>query len=118
MNVSQRCNNPVNLMIPQPIGEAMGVYAFNEKTGLGYAYFTTPMAGWRAAFRQIKTDQKRGLSLKQFIFKFAPPSENDTNTYLDFVRKEMNVDDSVPLSSLSCYALAGVMAKFEGYFEE
>ncbi len=31
---------------------------------------------------------------------------------------QMNEDGSIPLSSLSRYALAGVMAEFEGYFAE
>lgn len=118
LNIPQRCNNPLNLMIPKPVGEATEVFNLNEKTGLGFAVFPTPMAGWRAAFRQIRADQRRGLTLRQFIFKFAPPVENDTNAYLEFVAKEMAVDKDTLISSLSRYALAGVMAEFEGYFAE
>lgn len=116
MNIPQFCNNPVNLMIPHPVGEATGVYKINPKTGLGYAVFSTAPAGWRAAIRQIKADQKRGLTLEKFIFKFAPPNENDTTSYLSFVCHELEVDPLRLLSSISPYALAGVMAAREGYF--
>lgn len=118
MNIPQLCNNPVNLMIPKPIGEATEVYRPKDDMKIGFAVFSTPMAGWRAAFRQIRTDQKRGLTLKQFIFKFAPPTENDTNAYLDFVCDELHVSWETPLSSLSPYALAGIMAQQEGYFND
>lgn len=118
MNIPQKCNNPINLMLLKAVGEATEIYRPRPEMTLGYCVFPTPMAGWRAAFRQIRADQRRGLSLKQFIFKFAPPTENDTNAYLEFVCKEMNEDGAVPLSSLSRYALAGVMAEFEGYFAE
>ena len=109
MNLSQRNNNPVNLR-----------YAGQrEATGRGekdFALFSTPMAGWRAAHSQIVLDQTRRLSLKEFIFKFAPPVENDTNAYLDFVCRELRISPDEDLKDISKYALAGVMARQEGYF--
>lgn len=117
-NIPQRCSNPTNLMLPKPIGECTGILRIIESEPIGYCEFPTPEAGWRAAHRQIVLDQVRNLTLKQFIFKFAPPGENDTNEYLDFVISELHVPPDVPLSQLSKYALAGVMAKMEGYYEE
>jgi len=84
----------------------------------GFARFPTPESGWRAAHRQIKLDQKRDLTLWQFIFKFAPPNENNTNEYLEFVAKELHVGRGTPISELSVFALAGVMARIEGYYNE
>ena len=73
-------------------------------------------AGWRAAHAQIKLDISRGLSLKEFIFKFAPPTENDTSAYLRFVAEQLNVKENTPLSLISPFALAGVQAAMEGYY--
>ena len=115
MNRPQRNNNPVNIMITKPIGEAIGVDLEGCKTKLGYAIFPA-IAGWRAAHRQIRLDQKRDLTLKEFIFKFAPPEENDTNRYLEFVCKELRETPDKKIIELSAYALAGVMAAFEGYY--
>lgn len=111
MNPSQRNNNPVNLRFMNQ-KESIG------KDNSGFAVFPTGPAGWRAAFRQIILDQNRGLTVRQFIFKFAPPNENDTMEYLKFVLKELNIAGDDLLEILSPYALAGVMAKMEGYYNE
>jgi hypothetical protein len=90
-----------------------------ESTGKddkGYAIFPTPASGWRAAHAQIALDMARDLTFREFINKFAPPSENNTDAYLDFVCKEMCVSPEEKLGSVSKYALAGVMARMEGYF--
>ena len=116
MNIPQKCNNPVNIMIAAPVGEATGVFRPRDDMHIGYAQFPTPQAGWRAAHRQYDSDVKRGLTIRQYIFKFAPPNENNTNAYLDFVCKEMRVAPDALLSSVSKYALAGVQAAEEGYY--
>jgi hypothetical protein len=110
-NLAQRNNNPVNLKFAGQT-EAIG------KDEKGFAQFTTPEAGWRAAHAQIQLDAERGLTLKQFIFKFAPPNENDTNDYLEYVLMRLRIDQSTPLNIISKYALAGLMAKIEGYYEK
>ena len=110
-NKSQRNNNPVNLryMVQK---ESAGADSD------GFARFPAPESGWRAAHRQIKLDQKRNLTLQQFIFKFAPPNENDSDNYLEFVAKELRMSKATPISELSVFALAGVMARIEGYYNE
>ena len=116
MNIPQKCNNPVNIMIAQPVGEATAVFKPRDGMTIGYAEFPTPPAGWRAAHRQIEADQERGLTVSQFIGKFAPSNENNTSAYLAFVCKELHCTPSTALSALSKYALAGVMAAEEGYY--
>jgi len=117
MNRAQRNNNPVNLKFAGQ-NEAIG------QDSDGFAIFPTPMAGWRAAHAQIKLDQVRGLTLKQFIFKFAPPEENNTNAYLEFVMDHLQIEDDpnptpdTKLFDISKYSLAGVMAQMEGYYKE
>ena len=111
MNRPQRTNNPGNLRY---VGQ-------RESTGEdehGMAVFPTPWAGWRALHRQIELDQNRGLTLRQFINKYAPSNENDTSAYLDFVAGELSEGMDVSLKCISKFALSGVIAKMEGYFEE
>ena len=109
MNPSQKNNNPINLEYRgQPHATADG----------RFAQFDTPWHGWDAAHKDLEAKQKQGLTLRQAIFKFAPPVENNTNSYLENVAKWMNVDRDVPLSSLNVYALVGCMAQEEGYYVE
>lgn len=111
MNRPQRTHNPGNLRY---VGQ-------RESTGEdehGMAVFPTPWSGWRALHRQIALDQSRGMTVRQFIAKYAPENENNTSVYLKFVAKEMGCDPDKPLEELSKYALAGVIARMEGYFNE
>lgn len=105
----QRNNNPVNLRYAKQ----------KEATGSdvdGFAVFPTPEAGWRAAHHQIDLDRKRYLTLEKFINKFAPPNENDTENYIEFIVKELDIPRDRLLLDISKYALAGVMACMEGYY--
>lgn len=97
----------------------------------GFAVFPTAPAGWRAADSQIDLDQQRSLTIAQFIRKFAPPTENDTENYLEFVTAELAVnpkyikelegggyalDPNTPIALLSDFALAAILAQMEGYY--
>lgn len=111
MNKSQANNNPLNLRYAHQT-ESTG------PTADGFAYFENPMAGWRAAHAQIKLDQSRGITLARFITKFAPPSENDTEAYLKYVCIQLGVLEGTMLAAISPFALAGVMAAQEGYYNK
>lgn len=108
---AQRNNNPINIEFAHQPDSCL-----EEGDHARFACFSSPEAGWRAAHAQIKKDAGRGLTLKQFILKFAPPIENDTTDYLEFVKKELGQGSDVLLSHISKYALAGVMACWEGYY--
>lgn len=45
--------------------------------------FSTPIYGFMALLEDIAAN--RGKSLKDFLFKYAPPKENNTNLYLQIV---------------------------------
>lgn len=59
---------------------------------------------WQAAYdgliRQIRLDASRGLTLSQFIAKYAPPKENNTSAYLEFVKGKLGAASGTLLSSL------------------
>ena len=41
--------------------------------------------GWEDLDRQLQKDAARGMTLKEAIYLWAPPTENDTAQYLAFV---------------------------------
>lgn len=79
-----RNNNPLNIEKGQPW---QGLRA--EQTDPRFAQFTSLEYGFRAAFRIIKTylDKRnpRVDTVAAIINRWAPPSENDTQKYIDFV---------------------------------
>ena len=62
----------------------------------------TPEHGWGDLERQLQIDAGRGLTLRQAIYSWAPPSENDTAQYLQFVMDGFGglVDGETPLSQV------------------
>lgn len=112
MNRGQLNNNPVNLRFARQ----------RESTGpddKGFAIFPTAEAGWRAALRQILLDAERGLTLREYIYKFAPPNENDTEGYLAYVCKQTSLPSDYRLGAESMGNLVEVIeaqAHMEGWF--
>ena len=110
MNRAQRNHNPGNLRFAGQL-EAIG------KDEVGMAVFPDDPAGWRALIAQVRLDQERGLNIEQFVHKYAPPDENDTQAYIAFVCRGLRAaSGSVPLAWFSPYCVAAVMAAYEGYF--
>lgn len=103
-----RNNNPGNLMYAGQRG-AIG------KDEQGFAVFDTVDSGWAALYRQIQLDAGRGFDLKGFINKYAPPSANDTNAYLQFLIDQIGINANTLLSQINVTALAEAIAKFEGF---
>lgn len=110
MNRSQKNNNPGNIKISKPVGEATAV------DDRGFAIFPSPCAGWRALHREIDLEKRRGKTVREFIREYAPENENNTSNYLNFVCTQLRVKDDTPLADVSKYALAGVIASMEGYY--
>jgi hypothetical protein len=109
MNRPQRNHNPGNLRFAgqrESIGSDDG----------GYARFADDVAGWRALVRQIQLDQKRGDTIIKFIEDYAPKNENHTAAYLKFLCLGLRAQITDKLSDYSPYALAGLIACYEGYF--
>ena len=60
--------------------------------------FPTVDAGWAALERQLQLYAERGLTLAQCIAIYAPPTENNSQQYLDFVCKGLNCDPSLSVA--------------------
>lgn len=102
-----RNNNPGNLRFVGQEGASQGEG--------GFAKFETPQAGLDAMRNQIELDtQKRGLNLTQFLNKYAPPSENKTTNYIDFVARKTGLDPSSPIPASAIPQLQAAMIEMEG----
>lgn len=95
-------NNPGNLRF-------VGQQGATEGEG-GFARFETAEEGYRALQRQIQLDAQRGLSLEQFISKYAPPSENNTELYIQQVQKMTGAGRNQPISRIPLDALSRAIA--------
>ena len=54
-------------------------------TGSPIGEFIDPSAGWAALEGQLQKYADRGLTMQQMTYIYAPPTENDTDGYLDFL---------------------------------
>lgn len=98
-------NNPGNLRF---VGQAGAV----QGTG-GFARFSSPVAGFNALKNQIKLDASRGKTLAQFIYKYAPPIENNTSLYLSQMERALGVSQNTPISQIPTHMLAAAIARKE-----
>ena len=81
-------NNPGNIEIGQGYaGETGDTYADR------FVVFDSPQMGVRALGRDIKTKINRfDGDLQSIINQYAPPNENDTDNYFEFVRDQVGSD--------------------------
>jgi len=95
-------NNPGNLRLAGQTGATQGEG--------GFAKFSTPEAGYQALKNQIKLDGSRGKTLAQFITKYAPPNENDTELYIRQMVAATGVNKNTLVSDIDLDILAKAMA--------
>ena len=98
-------NNPGNLRFA-------GQEGATEGEG-GFAKFSSPSAGVAALENQIKLDASRGHTLESFVYKYAPPSENDTTSYINQVAKMTGAKPDTPISSINLQKLVAAIAQKE-----
>lgn len=88
-----RNNNPGNIRATN--------IPWQGKTGNDgeYEIFESPHYGIRALAKTLQTYlYKHGLeTVREIINRWAPPTENPTNRYVEFVSKKLNVDPDKPL---------------------
>lgn len=80
-----RNNNPLNLKFAEGQGAA-------GKDNQGFGVYSTMEGGISAAVHQLRIYASRGLTtLRQMISKWAPPSENDTENYIQRVSRKVGL---------------------------
>lgn len=78
-------NNPGNLRDP-----SSSIWPEFPHDAAGFVQFPDADTGWYWLQHQIELDMvRRGLSLWEFINKYAPSSENNTRAYYDFINQKI-----------------------------
>ncbi|WP_303678319.1 hypothetical protein [Ralstonia mannitolilytica] len=100
-----RNNNPGNLnYVGQP-----GATRESGPNGR-FAVFQTAEEGLVALARQLRLYAQRGInSVRAIISKFAPPTENDTQAYIESVSKRLGVDANATLNVNDPRVMQGLM---------
>lgn len=100
-------NNPGNL---RPVGKSTG-----------FMQFSTPQAGMDAMKSDLlakingsKSMNGKQPTLRNIISTYAPPSENDTTSYIENVSKDSGLDPDKPLTSGDVDKIIPLMIKQEG----
>ena len=90
-----RNNNPGNIRISKSNDWDGAV----KGTDTEFETFATPEMGVRAMVKTLHTYQSRynDQTVSQIISRWAPPNENDTSGYIEFVSKSMGVDPNTPV---------------------
>lgn len=98
-DLNYRNNNPGNLRYNSSHPEyTPGAIGMGEG---GFAKYATWQDGVNDLDRQIQIDAGRGLSVSQFISKYAPSFENDTANYLSWLKSQLHVSSGdVKLTSI------------------
>jgi len=89
-----RNNNAGNIRIGKTryLGEVV------PSSDRAFKQFKTRGWGYRAIFVLLYTYSRRGLTtLRQMITRYAPPSENDTESYINYVAQNAVVNPDAPL---------------------
>lgn len=107
-------NNPANIRYSK----------YNNWIGLvcdykGFCKFTDRIFGLRALMVLLRNYLKKGLvTPEQIITRFAPPSENDTKSYIRFVEDKMSCLEysEIRFGSIEFFVLIIAICQFETGF--
>lgn len=104
-------NNPGNLKFVGQPGAEQGEPAAG---GGHWAKFKTVEDGIAALRSQIERDAKAGLSVREFVTKYAPPTDgNDTETYIEQMAEALGAEADEALSGVDLDAALSFIAKKE-----
>ena len=105
-NLAVKNNNPGNLKFANQPGATADAR--------GFAKFDDPQAGMDALVDQINLDRSRGDTLEEFISDYAPPSENATQNYIDYVSERTGIAPGEQIPADKVDAVADAITQMEG----
>ncbi len=112
-----RLNNPLNIRENESVNFAwQGEH--EQELSDSFEEFETPFYGIRAAARNLKTYRTKYQldTVEGIIQKWAPPHENPTQKYIEFVANKAGVHAQSPLSAADYPHVIAAMIHFEnGY---
>ena len=107
-----RNNNPGNI---RKSGKAIGSDA---EGGGPFAIFPDYNTGYQEIINLLTGNKYKEKSIKDAIYKYAPPSENDSGKYADTIKKNTGLDINKKIEDLSAEELkkvADAIVGVEGY---
>jgi hypothetical protein len=72
------------------------VHAPNDPNGVGS--FQTAEEGWDALERQLQIFADHHMTLRAAIYTYAPPSQNDSERYLNFICEGLGCTPDTPVA--------------------
>jgi hypothetical protein len=103
-SINVKRNNPGNLRCAdQPNSTCVG----------GFASFPNIELGFRALVLQCELDQSRNFTLRQFITKFSPHKENDTEHLIRVASEKLNLEEQELINYLDTIRLSQFMTSQE-----
>lgn len=106
-----RNNNPLNIRV------SSNAWQGKVKSDNGFEKFIDMKYGIRAAVKNLQTYYNRDklTSVSKIINKWAPPSENHTSNYVNYVAKGIGIDanSTLPYTADAFAGLVSVMSEME-----
>lgn len=99
-NRGQRNNNPGNIWDGLAPGKLKRIWPDIPTDSIGFLKFLNEASGWALFEKQVNLNVNRGKTLRELITRWAPPVENDTETYIKNVVKWTGLPENEPLKSL------------------
>ena len=105
-------NNPGNIRRSLDEWKGMSIDQLDDS----FVQFETPHFGIRAATRNLQTSFKKygNDTVRNLITRWAPPSENDTEAYINFISGKTGFDPDEPIAVTNPIAMRKLL---EGIFE-
>lgn len=104
-----RNNNPFNL-VKTAIPWKGKVQGQDQR----FETFKSVQYGIRAGLLDLLNDYQEGKNtIQKLLLEFAPPSENQTNLYIQFVSSKLNLSPSAPLNVSDIPDLAKSIIEYE-----
>ena len=111
MNIGMRHNNPLNIKFSK-YNDWDG--QDSSKSGT-FVYFVNKNYGYRAAFKLMRNYiSKYGANtIDKIVSRWAPPSENDTEHYINFVSDKTGIDKNSVVNESDLPSIVAAMAMME-----
>lgn len=67
---------------------------------LGFAKYSNPADGFHDLNEFIRMRAEKGDTLESLMYRYAPPTDNSTEAYINFLAQKLSVNRADSLSSI------------------
>ncbi len=93
-------NNPGNIWDGIGAGKTTRIWPGLPIDSRGFVIYPTLADGRAALERDLSIKVDRGMTLTSLLNMYAPPSDNDTGTYIRNVSTWLGINPTIPLNSI------------------